>query len=63
MRTEPSSPRQSVLADSASWHIITTLEESAGTAVTGSWRPDVVLSSLLLALSARDLRGGPNMGA
>ena len=31
MRTEPSSPRLSVLADSASRHIITTREESAGT--------------------------------
>jgi EmrB/QacA subfamily drug resistance transporter len=31
MRTEPSSPRQSVLADSASRHVITTREASAGT--------------------------------
>ena len=31
MRTEPPSPRQSVLADSASRHVITTWDTSAGT--------------------------------
>jgi hypothetical protein len=42
MRTEPSSPRRPVRADSASRHVITTREESAGTAdgypLPATWR-------------------------